>query len=264
MSEPLATTTTTTTNSPGPPDADIQPFEFAFRPTGLGDALPSFDQHLATTQEEFIAQTLAWCSELFGASRARFIRPLESGAWVVYTLQKEKESILTHMADEAEIAMAYTVGLSKQPLVVSRPRIARIDGSGLRPIALKSYLGIPIVCQDRLVGVIEFAGDVRPDMESALYSAAPRLANVGERLLFDPGLQRRRAALAPDTSVTLAGAVWARGDIVLNPEELLFLSVITGPTTVAAITSAANLDPDRAIAMANELIDRGLIAVSSS
>ncbi len=263
MSKPLATTSTpTTTNLPESPGADIQPFEFGSGTTGLGDAMPHFDQDLAETQEEFIAQTLAWSAELFGAPRARFIRPLESGAWIVYT--RQKDSILTHMADYAEIAMAYTVGLSKQPLVVTRPRIARIDGSGLRPIALKSYLGIPIVCQDRLIGVIEFAGDVRPDMDAALYSAAPRLANVGERLLFDPGLQRRRAPIAPDTSVTLAGAVWARGDIVLNPEELLFLSVITGPTTVAAITSAANLDPDRAIAMANELIDRGLIVVCSN
>lgn len=257
MSKPL------TTNPPEPPDAELQPFEFADGPIGLGDAMPAFNQELAETQEEFIAQTLGWCAELFGASRARFIRPLESGAWIVYTRQQEKAAVLTHLADHAEIAMAYTVGLSKQPLVVTRPRIAKLDGSGLRPIALKSYLGIPIVCQDRLIGVIEFAGDVRPDMESALYSAAPRLANVGERLLFDPGLRRRRAAITSATSVSLSGGVWARGDIVITPDEMTFLAAISGTMTVAAIASAANVAPDRALEMTNQLIERGLVAVSS-
>ncbi len=251
MSKPL------TTNLPEPPEAEIQPFEFAFGPTHLGDAMPAFDQDLAETQEEFIAQTLNWCAELFGASRARFIRPLETGAWIIYT--RQSGSVLTHMADQAEIAMAYTVGLSRQPLIVTRPRISKIDGSGLRPIALKSYLGIPIVCQDRLIGVIEFAGDVRSDMESALYSAASRLANVGERLLFDPGLRRKRGAIAAETSVVLSGGVWARGDIIISPEEFTFLAAISCPTTIADIAAAAGLDTDRAISMADDLIERGLI-----
>ncbi|HYI14969.1 MAG TPA: GAF domain-containing protein [Thermomicrobiales bacterium] len=251
MSKPL------TTNLPGPPELEIQPFEFAFGPTDLGDALPAFDQDLAETQEEFIAQTLNWCAELFGASRARFIRPLDSGTWIVYT--RQNDSVLTHMADQAEIAMAYTVGLSRQPLVVTRPRISKIDGSGLRPIALKSYLGIPIVCQDRLIGVVEFAGDVRPDMESALYSAAPRLANVGQRLLFDPGLRRKRGAITPDTSVALSSGVWARGNIVITPEEMTFLAAITGPMPLATIATAANLDTGRTLTVADELIERGLI-----
>jgi GAF domain-containing protein len=240
-------------------DEAIQPFEVTFGPTDLGDAMPEFDQDLAETQEEFIARTLSWCAELFGASRARFIRPLESGVWLVYS--RQKESVLTHVADYAEIAMAYTVGLGRQPLIVTRPRISRIDGSGLRPIALASYLGVPIVCQDRLVGVIEFAGETRPDMDSVLYSVAPRLANVGERLLFDPSLHRRRGLLTADATIALAGAVLARGNVVVTPEELLFLSVISGQMTVAAVAAASGVDLDRALLLADGLIERGLIAV---
>lgn len=251
MSNPLMT------NLPEPPEAEIQPFEFTDGPADLGDAMPAFDQNLAETQEEFIAQTLNWCAELFGANRARFIRPLESGAWIVYT--RQNGAVLTHMADRAEIAMAYTVGLSKQPLVVTRPRVSKIDGSGLRPIALKSYIGIPIVCQDRLIGIIEFAGDVRSDMESALYSAAPRLANVGERLLFDPGLRRKRGTITPETIVVLSSGIWARGDIVITPEEFTYLALITGQMTVAAIAAAASLDLDQALTIADNLIERGLI-----
>jgi len=254
MSNPL------TSNVSEPLEADIQPFEFAYGPATVDDVAQDFDQGSAGTQEEFIAQTLNWCAELFGASRARFIRPLESGAWIVYT--RQNASILTHLADEAEIAMAYTVGLSRQPLVVTRPRISRIDGSGLRPIALKSYLGIPIICQDRLVGVIEFAGDVRSDMESALYSAAPRLANAGTRLLFDPGLQRRPSVTA-DTVVQLAGGIWSRGDIVITPAEFHFLAAITDHMTVASAAEAADIEIDEAVARAGELIDRGLLEATS-
>ncbi|HEX5166426.1 MAG TPA: GAF domain-containing protein [Thermomicrobiales bacterium] len=252
-----------TTNLPEPPDADLQPFEFTESPAGLAEVVPAFDQSLAGTEEEFIAQTLGWCAELFGASRARFIRPLESGNWVVYTRQQERETVLTHLADQAEIAMAYTVGLSKQPLVVTRPRISHFDGSGLRPIALKSYLGIPIVCQDRLVGVVEFAGEVRPDMESALYSAAPRLANVGERLLFDPGLRRHRETLTAGSSVVLSGGVRSRGDILISAEELSFLAAINGPTTLATLASATGMAIDLAIKLAADLRERGLITICS-
>jgi GAF domain-containing protein len=253
MSKPL------TTNLSDSPDADIQPFEFDYVPATLDEAMPAFDQNLAETQEEFIAQTLNWCGELFGASRARFIRPLESGAWIVYT--RQQESVLTHMADQAEIAMAYTVGLSRQPLIVTRPRISRIDGSGLRPIALKSYLGIPIVCQDRLVGVIEFAGDVRSDMEAALYSASARLLNAGERLLFDPGLQRHRNEPTPEMRVVLSGGIWARGDVTIHPREMPFLAAISGHSTIAELATATGIGTEQAITIAGELIERGLIEV---
>jgi hypothetical protein len=256
MSKPL------TTNLSDPADADIQPFEFDFSPATLDEGTPAFDQSVAATQEEFIAQTLTWCGDLFGASRARFIRPLESGAWIVYT--RQQESVLTHMADQAEIAMAYTVGLSRQPLVVTRPRISRLDGSGLRPIALKSYLGIPIICQDRLVGVIEFAGDVRSDIEAALYSASTRLINAGERLIFDPSLRRTQGELSPETSVVLSGGIWARGDVVISPAEMPFLAAISGPMTLATIATTTGLDTEHIIALAEELIERGLIEVHTS
>lgn len=255
MSDPL------TTNPPDSPDAEIQPFEFPLGPLDLGDTLPDHDQQQARTREELIAQTLGWCADLFGASRARFIRPMPSGDWVIYT--RQQESVLTHMADWAEIAMAYTVGLSRQPIVVNRPRISRIDGSGLRPIALKTYLGIPVICQDRLVGVVEFAGDVRPDIDSALYSAMPRLANAGERLIFDPGLERRPQAIGPDTRISLTAAVWSRGDITITPEELSLLAAITGPTTVASAASIANLDIERAIELASGMLNRGLVQIGT-
>jgi GAF domain-containing protein len=223
-----------------------------------GASVSEADEHVAATREEFIAETLAWCAEVFGVTRVRFVRPLEAGGWRVYT--RQGESIVTHAADYAESAMAYTVGLGRQPLLVTRPRISRVDGSGLRPIALSSYLGIPIVVQDRLIGVIEFAGEVRPDMESALYTALPHLANAGARMLHDPKLTQR-PEITLQSLLVLDAATWTTGDIVLTPEELAFLARVIGPTAVNDIAGATGIEPVRAVELAIELAQRGLVAV---
>ncbi|HUH06543.1 MAG TPA: GAF domain-containing protein, partial [Egibacteraceae bacterium] len=143
--------------------------------TDAADAGPGVDpsSHVAHSREEFISETLDWCAELFRSQRARFVRPTESGGWIVYTRQNNVLS--THEADYAEAAMARAVGLGRHPLVVTRPRVTRPGTTDLRPISVSSYLGIPLISQDRLVGVIECAGEARPDIEAALQVALPRL-----------------------------------------------------------------------------------------
>jgi GAF domain-containing protein len=224
----------------------------------ITDAL---DSHLEppgshAAQRAFIADTLDWCASLFGTTRARFIRPLATGGWCVYT--RQHDTLALHQADEAEAAMAWNVGLSRQPLLVTRPRVSRLDGSGLRPIALTSYLGIPLVVQDRLVGVIECAGDVRPDIESALYTALPRLAEAGARLLYDPALQRQ-PAIALDTRVALNSAVWTSDSFALSPAELALLAQLSEPATIALAATAAGLEPDEALGLIEGLLGRGLL-----
>lgn len=223
--------------------------------------LPPMDEHVAATQDEFIAETLAWCAEMFGTTRVRFIRPLETGGWRVYT--RQRDAVITHPADYAEVAMAYTVGLGKQPLLVTRPRISRIDGSGLRPIALTSYLGIPIVVQDRLIGVIEFAGEVRSDTETALYMALPRLINAGARMLYDPKLTQR-PEIALETVLSLDAAIWTTGDIALSPDDLRFLAQINGSRAVVDVADASGVSHERAVELASELALRGLVSVRTA
>lgn len=216
------------------------------------------DALLWAKQEAFISETLAWCAELFHTTRTRFIRPLDAGTWIVYT--RQRDSVLTHAADHAEIAMAYTVGLGRQPLFVTRPRISRADGSGLRPIALTSYLGIPVICQDRLVGVIEFAGEIRSDFEIALDEALPKLQSAGQRLLFDPILNAR-IDVTPETFCTLDAFVWTASSVLLSGDELTFVSQIIGPTTVSDAAAAADMDSNLAVTIASGLAERGLLAV---
>lgn len=219
------------------------------------------DSRAADAQRAYIAETLDWCAELFGTSRARFIRPLASGRWYVYT--RQRDTLTTHTADFAEGAMAYAVGLGRQPLVVTRPRVSNPDGSNLRPIALTSYLGIPIVVQDRLVGVIECAGDVRPDVDVALFSAMPRLTQVGMRLLFDPSLQARPAA-SPESSLALTSEVWSATEITLTAEEMTFLAAVDADATVATVAVAVGIDLQDAVALAASLAQRGLITISAA
>ena len=229
------------------------------RPSGTTDVIVrSLDAVLWAKQEAFISETLTWCADLFQTTRARFIRPLDVGTWIVYT--RQKDTVTTHAADYAEIAMAYTVGLGRQPLAVTRPRISRADGGGLRPIALTSYLGIPVVCQDRLVGVVEFAGEVRADFEMALHEALPRLHSAGQRLLFDPALNARNE-VTPETFCTLDAFVWTSNSVSMTGEEFAFVSQIIGPTTVFDAAFAADLDVEIAVGLARGLAERGVLAV---
>lgn len=229
------------------------------RKSGTTDTIVrAHDALLWAKQEAFIAETLDWCADLFRTSRARFIRPLDAGTWIVYT--RQGDSVVTHAADYAEIAMAYTVGLGRNPLLVTRPRISRADGTALRPIALTSYLGIPVVCQDRLVGVVEFAGEVRSDFERALDDALPRLQTAGQRLLFDPVLNAR-IDVTPETFCTLDAFVWTVSSVSMSAEELAFASQIIGPTTVSDAAAAADLEVDVAVSIARRLAERGVLAV---
>jgi GAF domain-containing protein len=239
-------------------DAERHDHERDRIPGTTDEIVRSTDAVLWEKQEAFITETLAWCADLFRTTRARFIRPLDAGTWIVYT--RQRESVVTHAADHAEIAMAYTVGLGRQPLSVTRPRISRADGSGLRPIALTSYLGIPVVCQDRLVGVVEFAGEVRSDFEYALNEALPKLQTAGQRLLFDPMLNAR-IEVTPETFCTLDAFVWTVDTVSLTSDELRFAAQLIGPTTVSDAASAADMDIDDAVEVARRLAERGLLAV---
>jgi GAF domain-containing protein len=227
-------------------------------PTRRPDTQPFSSQ---AAQRALIAETLDWCASHFGTARARFLRPLASGGWSVFT--RQHDTLAQHDADEAEAAMAWNVGLSRQPLLVTRPRVSHLDGSGLRPIALTSYLGIPVVVQDRLVGVVECAGDVRSDIESALYTALPRLARFGSRLLYDPALQPR-PAITPETIITANSEVWSSAPLTLTASELSLLMALDGTLSAATVAEAAGLDTDRALSLIETLLERGLVAVSGT
>lgn len=210
--------------------------------------------------ESLISETLTWCCDLFGTTRARLVRPMDGGRWVVYTLQHD--SLIMHAADYAEIAMAYTVGLGRQPLVVTKPRVAHADGTNLRPIALTGYLGIPMICQDRLIGVIELSSEIRPDIEMALSTAIPQLQATSERMVFDPHLHRH-AQITRDSTIELNSAVWTAGTVTLAEDDMRFLSTIDGPTILTDAARLAGMDDDRAVELATSLAARGLVAAQN-
>lgn len=217
--------------------------------------------HDTRTREHLIAETLVWCAEQFASNRVRFVRPTSSGGWSVHTLRNG--SVTTHEADYAEAAMAYTVSLGRHPLLVGWPRVGRVGTNELRPITVHSYLGIPLICQDRLAGVIESAGEARPELEMALLSALPRLEQIGERLLYDPSLVRR-AAVDADSVCVLSSASWSNGAVTLTGAQLAFLAAIDGATTVAAAAAAAGIEIEAALAMTRSLIEQGLITTSTN
>lgn len=200
---------------------------------------------------------LTWCSQQFGTPRPRFVRLLTEDSWIVQTIVQDK--IVVQPADWAEIAMTWTVGLSRRPLRVTRPRVSMVGTDGLRPIAVTNYIGIPVLCRDQLVGVIEMAGQILPDVELALARAEERLSRFAERLVHDASL-RAEPLMTADTECELAGGFATVDRIVLAPEEWDFVIALDGPMRLADIAERAGIDEDRVSDVARSLVRRGLIA----
>lgn len=211
-----------------------------------------------TADQYLVSAMLTWCSQQFGTPRPRFVRLLTEDSWIVQTVVQDK--VVVQPADWAEIAMTWTVGLSRRPLRVTRPRVSAVGSDGLRPIAVTNYIGIPVLCRDQLVGVIEMAGQILPDVELALARAEERLSRFAERLIHDASL-RAEALITADTECEIAGGLATVDRIVLTPEEWDFVSVLDVPMRLEDLAAKSGIDEERLPEIARSLVRRGLIAL---
>jgi len=210
------------------------------------------------TEQQIIQTTLVWAAEVFATPRARFVRRFPDGIWMVQSIVQGK--LVSQPADRAEIAMAWTVGLSRHAVRVTRPRVTTFDGEGVRPIAVTNYLGIPIVCNDEFIGVIEVAGHVKPDVDLLLPVAQNRLSAFGERLLHDPTL-RFEPYIDADTICELNAGAFVAGDNALNGRELFFLAALDQPTRLGDMAHSLASSEAEITELARALIGRGLISL---
>lgn len=225
----------------------------SLRTTGLLQGLTH-----SRTEQEIIQVTLTWCAELFRTPRARFVRRYPDGAWVVHSVVQGK--LVGQAADRAEIAMAWSVGLTRQPLRVTRPRVTTFDGAGVRPIAVTNYLGIPVLCGDEFMGVIEAAGSVTPELDALLPLVQERLKTFAERLVHDPAL-RFDPAVDADTRCELSGGSQPALAINLSGQELMLLSALAGPTRLGDLAAETGLAVTDVLNIARGLVSRNLVSL---
>lgn len=205
-----------------------------------------------------ILDVLRQCASTFGIQRARFLRQTAGGSWQVHALQQE--ALVSHMADYAESAMGWTVALSRFPLRVTRPRITSPTGEQVRPIAVTTYLGIPVLCGDLLVGVIELAGRIDGDPAQQVDALSGIIADLGNRLVHDPQLQPL-PVVSLDSECRLDGGNWSGGEIELSPREWEVVSAIAGSESLSALADRLDLSPHEVVATVNDLAVRGLVAL---
>jgi GAF domain-containing protein len=210
------------------------------------------------SESELIAATLAWSARRFGANAARFMRPTDAGGWLVISWLNG--SISAHPADDAEAAMAWNVALGRKRLLVNRPRVSSGEGGSVRPISTRSYLGVPVICHDCILGVIEVAGDQRPDIESAAAAAQDDVDRFALRISFDTSL-RPAPPLDADTVIALSGGTWPDEEIELSADDLALAAVIHEPMTIADAAQAACLSLDRGLEVSRTLERRGMVEV---
>lgn len=222
---------------------------------GSGSPRPSI------SATDLILDILTRCATAFGTERARFLRQVHMAGWHVHTMQHG--ALTTHTADYAEIAMAWMVGLSRFPIRVTRPRVTLPDGSGVRPIAVTSYFGIPVLCQDHFVGVIELAGNVKGDLERTLGLIADDLARFGERMTHDPAA-RPPALVDLDTECRLDGGCWYAGTVSLDNDQWSVVSALKEPLFVRDLIQQVPLEAERIVDVVHSLTSLGLISVRAA
>ncbi len=215
----------------------------------------------STSETSIIMDVLDQCATAFGIERARFTRQLVGGAWTVHTLQHGM--VTSHTADQAEIAMAWMVGLSRFPIRVTRPRVAQPDGSGIRPIAISNYLGIPVVCQNHFAGVIELAGSIQGDLERALDRLGETLDRFGYRLTYDPSI-RAQQHIDMDVECGLSGGFWNPNRINLTDDEWSVLAVMGAPAPLRDLSGKLSLTSEQLVEVTRSLVARGLITTRAS
>lgn len=208
-----------------------------------------------------VLDVLRQCAATFGIPRVRFLRQNPAGDWIVHTMQQD--TLITHTADYAESAMGWMVALSRFPLRVTRPRITSPGGEHVRPIAVTNYLGIPVLCSDQVVGVIELAGKIDGDPSHQVEAVSGIIADLGRRLMHDPEMQPCPVTLGPDTRCSLAGGKWGDVDIDLSPDVWTIASTISPGEQIAAIASRLDWPEETVISTVSELVAMGLIAVQA-
>lgn len=203
-----------------------------------------------------ILDVLRQSASTFGIQRARFLRQTAEGVWQVHAMQQDK--LITHTADYAESAMGWTVALSRFPLRVTRPRITSPSGENVRPIAVTNYLGIPVLCGDLVVGVIELAGRMDGDPAQQVDSLAGIIADLGLRLAHNPQFQPQ-PELDLSSECHLDGGTWVDGDIYLSENDWTVVSALAGGEPLSTLAARLDLSEDDLLTTVCDLASRGLI-----
>lgn len=253
MEEPTTTTTSDERLASTP-----QPFSTTLLRSAVGTTTLLNRWGTPASDQRFVADTLDWIAAELGTKRARFVRLLPTGVWIVQTVVQGK--IVAQPADRAEIAMAWSVGLSRDIYSASRPRVTTADGQGIRPIAVTTYIAIPILCQQGIAGVVEAAGELKPGAERIAHAATERLTEFATRLMFDPSL-RSGPRITSDTECDIAAGLNSSSCTQLSATEWEFIGTIMGAKTIAEIVEELGWEEERVIDVAKDLVGRGMITV---
>ncbi len=253
MEEPTTNTTTDErlVSTPEPLNTGL------LRPAG-GTAILLDRWGTPASDQRYVVETLEWMAKELGTKRARFVRLLPSGIWIVQTVVQGK--IVAQPADRAEIAMAWAVSLSRDVYSASRPRIMTIDGGGIRPIAVTTYIAIPVLCQQGLAGIIEAAGALKPGAERIARAAKDRIAEFATRLIFDPGL-RSEPRITLETECDIAAGLNSSSCTQLSSREWEFIGTIMEAKKLTEIVDELGWTEQQAIKIAKNLVARGMITV---
>jgi hypothetical protein len=243
---------------------DTAPEDLANNPSDA--RVETFDRpdmrHVRDRDESvLILETLQTCAATFGTERARFLRQVPGGEWQVHSIQQDM--LVTHRADYAEIGMAWAVGLSRFPIRVMRPRVTNPDGGNVRPIAVTTYFGIPVLCADHFVGVIELAGNVSGDLVRTLETISGDLERFGNRLVHDPSL-RAPQHIDMECECWIDGGCWTSGEIDLSSDEWRVVWEVGNFASLPGIAERLSISEEELVCLVRGLVSKGVMTVRAA
>lgn len=206
--------------------------------------------------------------ETTGARRVTLLRPVPRGRrWHVatvlndgcfyYGLVAPESLVLSRAAWErcAPVVMG-----SDTPFDPALPRLSELG--------LKTYLGVPIVAAGRSVAVVEAIDIAKPeDLELHVTTLEKAVSALGDRLAPESQRDAWRGSDIPGNALTensvldlvLRPLVDDDGAVEITPAEWALLHLVDGERKLGPVAQAAGITLPQATAVAESLLNRGLV-----
>ena len=218
-----------------------------------------------------IAMVLQHSIELTNARRATFFRPIaRAKRWQTVTVLEDGGFHYGLIAPES-VPLAMLAATDREPVLIGPEHDARLPFAMPEDPGFTSYVAMPLVAADHLVGVLEIIDLGEPkQLGRAVENLRATLDDLSQGLGNESLLETQGSATLPtrhdltDETVldlVLHPPVDEDATFTVSPDEWAILMHLDGERTVIGIARTARLPRDEVVHRAARLLERGLIRI---
>ena len=215
-----------------------------------------------------VAMLVQHALETTGARRVTLFRPVpRSQRWHTVTVLDDGGFYYGLVAPD-NLVLPMVIYAQKRPLLLAPDRPPDVAAPGVADLGFRSYLGLPLLAAERVVGVLEAVDVAHSDLlEGYATTLEPTVgtlaAALGQESSDGPELRSRALPRGvPETTVldlVLRPPVDQEDAFEVDAEAWVLLAELDGERALGGIAAGAGLRLPRASAIAAGLLERGLI-----